>query len=198
MQHRRWRGPVHAVDRSGYAREFFQDGAAGVRGLLASTFQTRDPIRIAERLRVPCVVLVGNENQLDTVDAWASPSRSCRGRAGYADGGDAKDSAPLQPSAEGSGRGEPRRRHTWRLRIVGLQRHGGEGRRHKRGGDCCAPAETFARATGKHGRDGTESRATQRNQQRYQGAFGEGGARPQIDNLKVAVLRMCRAMNRTA
>ncbi len=38
-------------------------------GSLASTRQARDLLRIANRLRIPCVVLVGDEKQLDAVDA---------------------------------------------------------------------------------------------------------------------------------
>ena len=38
-------------------------------GSLASTVQARDLLRIANALRVPRVVLVGDEKQLDAVDA---------------------------------------------------------------------------------------------------------------------------------
>ena len=38
-------------------------------GSLASTVQTRDLLRIADALRIPRVVLVGDEKQLDAVDA---------------------------------------------------------------------------------------------------------------------------------
>ena len=38
-------------------------------GSLASTAQTRDLLRIANTLRIPRVVLVGDEKQLDAVDA---------------------------------------------------------------------------------------------------------------------------------
>ncbi len=38
-------------------------------GSLASTVQARDLLRIADRLRIPRVVLVGDEKQLDAVDA---------------------------------------------------------------------------------------------------------------------------------
>ena len=38
-------------------------------GSLASTVQARDLLRVADRLRIPRVVLVGDEKQLDAVDA---------------------------------------------------------------------------------------------------------------------------------
>ena len=38
-------------------------------GSLASTVQARDLFRIVQRLRIPRVVLVGDEKQLDAVDA---------------------------------------------------------------------------------------------------------------------------------
>ena len=49
-------------------------------GSLASTVQARDLLRIANALRVPRVVLVGDEKQLDAVDA-GKPFAHCSGRA---------------------------------------------------------------------------------------------------------------------
>ena len=50
-------------------------------GSLASTVQARDLLKIANRLRIPRVVLVGDEKQLGAVDAGEALRPSCRGRA---------------------------------------------------------------------------------------------------------------------
>ena len=55
-------------------------------GSLASTVQARDLLRIAKTLHIPRVVLVGDEKQLDAVDA-GKPFAPLAAR-GHADGGD--------------------------------------------------------------------------------------------------------------
>ena len=53
-------------------------------GSLASTVQARDLLRIANTLRIPRVVLVGDEKQLDAVDAGKPFGQLQRG--GHEDG----------------------------------------------------------------------------------------------------------------
>ena len=78
-------------------------------GSLASTVQARDLLRIANTLRIPRVVLVGDEKQLDAVDA-GKPFAQLQ-RAGMATAVMDEIPAPEGPRAPGSSRGEHRRRH---------------------------------------------------------------------------------------
>ena len=74
-------------------------------GSLASTVQARDLLRIANELRIPRVVLVGDAKQLDAVDA-GKPFAQLQA-AGMKTAVDGRDHAPARSGPEGGRGGEP-------------------------------------------------------------------------------------------
>ena len=118
---------------------------------------------------VPRVVLVGDEKQLDAVDA-GKPFAQLQ-RAGPADGGDGRDPAPARSGTEGSGRSQSRGRCGQGFREARVQCRGSEGRQH-RGRGRRALAEAVAGGEGEHRRDGAEPRTPSRHQRAHQGAAG--------------------------
>ena len=76
-QRGRRRGQAHKQGREGDARAFAKTILVVDEGSLASTVQARDLLRIANEIRIPRVVLVGDAKQLDAVDA-ENPSPSSR------------------------------------------------------------------------------------------------------------------------
>ena len=61
--------PAGKPPQSGMRAAFAKTALVVDEGSLASTVQARDLLRIADALRIPRVVLVGDEKQLDAVDA---------------------------------------------------------------------------------------------------------------------------------
>ena len=122
-------------------------------GSLASTAQTRDLLRIANALRIPRVVLVGDEKQLDAVDA-GKPFAQLQG-CGHEVRGDGRGRAPARAGAQGSRRSEPRGRYPPCLREARRQRRRGEGGQ-SRGRRGCALARALCRGAAGHGADGPE------------------------------------------
>ena len=98
-------------------------------GSLASTVQARDLLRIANALRIPRVVLVGDAKQLDAVDA-GKPFAQLQA-AGMRDRGDGRDHAPARSRPEGSRRGEPERRCREGVREARKQCRRGEARQYR-------------------------------------------------------------------
>ena len=125
-------------------------------GSLASTVQARDLLRIANELRIPRVVLVGDAKQLDAVDA-GKPFAPAPGRRDE-DRGDGRDHAPARPGPEGGRGGEPQGRHRTRLREAREQCRRGQIRQY-RGRRRGALAEARTGSAGEHRRHGAEPRA---------------------------------------
>ena len=122
-------------------------------GSLASTAQARDLLRITNTLRIPRVVLVGDEKQLDAVDAGKpfAQLQAAGMRCAVMD----EIRAPARAGAQGSRRGQPRGRHPKGLQKTRRQRRGGEGgQSRRRGGRALACA--LGRRAGGHGADGPQ------------------------------------------
>ena len=118
---------------------------------LASTVQMRNLLRIAKAIRLPRVVLVGDEKQLDAVDAGKAFAQ-LQG-AGMEDRDDGPDHAPEKPGAQ-SGRGsEPGRGDQAGVRETRRQRRRSRARQH-RGRRGRTVAETVARDARAHRRHG--------------------------------------------
>ena len=100
-------------------------------GSLASTVQARDLLRIADALRIPRVVLVGDEKQLDAVDA-GKPFAQLQ-RAGMRTAVMDEIMRQRDPALKEAVEGEPRRRREARLREARRQHCRGEARQPRRG-----------------------------------------------------------------
>ena len=144
-------------------------------GSLASTVQARDLLRIANELRIPRVVLVGDARQLDAVDA-GKPFAQLQA-AGMKTA--VMDEILRQPRsrAETGGRGEPPGRDCARLREAREQCGRGEAGQHRRrgGGKMARALAGGARADR---RDGDEPRAAPADQRACPRAAGARGPHP--------------------
>ena len=143
-------------------------------GSLASTVQARDLLRIADALRIPRVVLVGDEKQLDAVDA-GKPFAQLQ-REGHEDRDHGRDHAPARPGAEGSGRGEPRGRCPQGVREA-REQHRRDETRQPRGRRRRALARAVAGRTRQyraHGAEPQAARGHQRDRARAPGARWRG------------------------
>ena len=122
-------------------------------GSLASTVQARDLLRIADALRIPRVVLVGDRKQLDAVDA---------GKPFFQLQEEGMKTAVMDEilASEGSGPEGRRRGESVRRYQKGIREIGGEHRRGESGqsgrGRCSAMARPDTGEEGKRGAHGAE------------------------------------------
>ena len=131
-------------------------------GSLASTLQARDLLRVADRLRIPRVVLVGDRKQLDAVDAGEA-LRPTPGRR-HEDRRHGRNPSAEGRRTEGGRPRKPRRRRPRRLRKTRRPNRPGQPRQPRRSRRR-AMAPALPRSAGKHRVDGPEPR-TAANRQR--------------------------------
>ena len=144
-------------------------------GSLASTVQARDLLRIADALRIPKVVLVGDEKQLDAVGRRQALRPAPEG--GHEDRRHGRDHAPARPGAEGGGRGEPRGRRRAGVREARRQHRGSE-TRQPRGRRRRALARAVAGGARQRRPHGPEPRAPREHQRHRARASGARRDRP--------------------
>ena len=158
-------------------------------GSLASTVQARDLLRIANEIRIPRVVLVGDAKQLDAVDA-GKPFAQLQA-AGMHTAVMDEIMRPARSGPESRRRGEPRGRHRQGFREARRQRRRGEARQYRRRGGR-ALVEAVARAAREHRRHGAEPCAAPGDQRPHPRAPrprgphprpGDGGRTPGLEGL---------------
>ena len=122
-------------------------------GSLASTVQARDLLRIANELRIPKLVLVGDSKQLEAVDA-GKPFAQLQA-SGMKTAVMDEILTPARSRTESRRRGEPCGRDRQGVRQARFQRGRSEARQYRRRGRG-ALAATLARRARTHRRDGPE------------------------------------------